>query len=134
MENNKNKKSVKFQGDMLNFYDFIQVFIFTKNHHLKIYPSKKTRYVCTSLNQLSTRRTKKCARNCDWQTSNKFHVRPVPSSMTRLFDHCSHSGLVGHKLSRLYTQYCEEYIVRLHGCAGRSESFPGRICLTKRSS
>ena len=29
MENNKNKKSVKFQGDMLNFYDFIQVFVFT---------------------------------------------------------------------------------------------------------
>ena len=35
MENNKNKKSVKFQGDMLNFYDFIQVFLFTPNHHLK---------------------------------------------------------------------------------------------------
>ena len=35
MENNKNKKSVKFQGDMLNFYGFIQVFIFTTNHHLK---------------------------------------------------------------------------------------------------
>ena len=35
MENNKNKKSVKFQGDMLNFCDFIQVFIFTRNHHLK---------------------------------------------------------------------------------------------------
>ena len=35
MENNKNKKSVKFQGDMLNFYDFIQVFVFTSNHHLK---------------------------------------------------------------------------------------------------
>ena len=35
MENNKNKKSVKFQGDMLNFCDFIQVFVFTKNHHLK---------------------------------------------------------------------------------------------------
>ena len=35
MENNKNKKSVKFQGDMLNFYDFIQVFVFTRNHHLK---------------------------------------------------------------------------------------------------
>ena len=34
MENNKNKKSVKFQGDMLNFYDFIQVFVFTTNHHL----------------------------------------------------------------------------------------------------
>ena len=34
MENNKDKKSVKFQGDMLNFYDFIQVFIFTTNHHL----------------------------------------------------------------------------------------------------
>ena len=36
MENNKNKKSVKFKGDMLNFCDFIQVFVFTRNHHLKI--------------------------------------------------------------------------------------------------
>ena len=36
MENNKNKKSVKFQGDMLNFYDFIQVFVFTTNHHLNV--------------------------------------------------------------------------------------------------
>ena len=35
MENDKNKKSVKFQGDMLNFCDFIQVFVFTTNHHLK---------------------------------------------------------------------------------------------------
>ena len=35
MENNKNKKSVKFQEAMLNFYDFIQVFVFTTNHHLK---------------------------------------------------------------------------------------------------
>ena len=34
MENNKNKKSVKFQGDMLNFCDFFQVFVFTTNHHL----------------------------------------------------------------------------------------------------
>ena len=34
MESNKNKKSVKFQGDMLNFCDFIQVFLFTTNHHL----------------------------------------------------------------------------------------------------
>ena len=36
MENNKNKKSVKFQGDMLNFCDFIQVFVFTTNHHLNV--------------------------------------------------------------------------------------------------
>ena len=36
MENNKNKKSVKFQVDVLNFCDFIQVFVFTRNHHLKI--------------------------------------------------------------------------------------------------
>ena len=36
MNNNKNKKSVKFQGDILNFYDFIQVFVFTTNHHLKV--------------------------------------------------------------------------------------------------
>ena len=35
VENNKNKKPVKFQGDMLNFCDLIQVFVFTTNHHLK---------------------------------------------------------------------------------------------------
>ena len=28
-------KSVKFQGDMINLCDFIQVFVFTTNHHLK---------------------------------------------------------------------------------------------------
>ena len=64
--------------------------------------------------------------------------QPIPcAASAQQYDqviHCSHSGLVGHKLSRLYTQYCEEYIVRLHGCAGRSESSPGRICLTKRCS
>ena len=39
MENNKNKKSVKFQGDMLNYCDFIQVFVFTSYHHLNVvYP------------------------------------------------------------------------------------------------
>ena len=36
VENKKNKKSVKFQGDMLNFCDFIQVFVFTRNHHLNL--------------------------------------------------------------------------------------------------
>ena len=41
MENNKNKKSVKFQGDMLNFCDFIQVFVFTTNHHLKKHNNKE---------------------------------------------------------------------------------------------
>ena len=25
-----------FQGDVLNFWDFIQVFVFTTNHHLKL--------------------------------------------------------------------------------------------------
>ena len=40
MENNKNKKSVKFQGETLNFYDFIQVFVFTRNHHLNNNPTK----------------------------------------------------------------------------------------------
>ena len=41
MENNKNKKSMKFQGDMLNFCDFIQVFVFTPNHHLNGKNKKK---------------------------------------------------------------------------------------------
>ena len=31
VENNKNKKSIKFQGDMLNLCDFFQVFVFTTN-------------------------------------------------------------------------------------------------------
>ena len=35
VENNKNKMSVKFQGDMLNFCDFIQVSVLTTNHHLQ---------------------------------------------------------------------------------------------------
>ena len=35
MENNKTKKSVKFHGDLLNYCDFIQVFVFTSYHHLK---------------------------------------------------------------------------------------------------
>ena len=34
---NKNKKSVKFQGDTLNFCDFIQIVVFTTNHHLNNY-------------------------------------------------------------------------------------------------
>ena len=35
VENIKSKKSAKFQGDMLNFCDFIQVYVFTTNHHLR---------------------------------------------------------------------------------------------------
>ena len=38
VENNKNNKSVKFQGDMLNFCDFIQVYVFSSNHHLNLFP------------------------------------------------------------------------------------------------
>ena len=34
VENNINNKYVKFQVDLLNFCDFIQVFVFTTNHHL----------------------------------------------------------------------------------------------------
>ena len=44
VENNKNKKSVKFQGDVLNFCDFIQVFVFTRNHHLKLDQDKYDLY------------------------------------------------------------------------------------------
>ena len=47
MENNKNKKSVKFQGDMLNFCDFIQVFVFTRNHHLKEVKHYESKSPCT---------------------------------------------------------------------------------------
>ena len=36
MENNKNKKSVKFQKDILNFCEFIQVYVFTTNLHLNL--------------------------------------------------------------------------------------------------
>ena len=46
MENNKNKKSLKFQGDMFNFCDFIQVFVFTTNHHLKAAHSRGLVSLC----------------------------------------------------------------------------------------
>ena len=36
--------SVKFQGEMLNFCDFIQVYVFTTNHHLKKYITLKKFY------------------------------------------------------------------------------------------
>ena len=49
VENNKNKKSVKFQGDMLNYCDFIQVFVFTTNHHLKMFSETGTRISLLSL-------------------------------------------------------------------------------------
>ena len=35
-------KYVKFQRDMLNFCDFIQVFVFTTNHHLNAQQCKIT--------------------------------------------------------------------------------------------
>ena len=36
VDNNKNKKSVKLSGDMLNFSGFIQIFVFSiTNHYLK---------------------------------------------------------------------------------------------------
>ena len=52
MDNNKNKKSVKFEGDVLNFCDFIQVFVFTRNHHLKngrLRRQKRIYVSCTNL-------------------------------------------------------------------------------------
>ena len=46
---------MKFQGDILNFCDFIQVFVFTTNHHLKFYIIRFRYYFimanCTNLNQ-----------------------------------------------------------------------------------
>ena len=65
MENNKNKKSVKFQGDMLIFCDFIQVYVFSTNHHLNsfkvviygkyisyLHEIKQTSYFCFILYSL----------------------------------------------------------------------------------
>ena len=51
MANNKNKKSVKFQGDMLNFCDFIRVFVSTTNHYLN--PGMADQY--ENANQFSTK-------------------------------------------------------------------------------
>ena len=57
MENNKNKKSVKFQGDVLNFCDFIQVFVFTRNHHLKQNTeSNDLRIICLKKSEVSVER------------------------------------------------------------------------------
>ena len=40
---------MKFQGDILNFCDFIQVFVFTTNHHLN---SLECNYTVVSLKQV----------------------------------------------------------------------------------
>ena len=47
VENNKNKKTVKFQGDMLNVLDFIQVYVFSSNHHLKKFMKYRKVHLCT---------------------------------------------------------------------------------------
>ena len=38
VENNKNKKSIKFQGDLLIFCDFIRIFVFTTQPSIDNYP------------------------------------------------------------------------------------------------
>ena len=48
VENNQNKKSVKFQGGMFNFCDFIQVFVFTRNPNLKARKSRALAYAVAS--------------------------------------------------------------------------------------
>ena len=58
MENYKNKKSVKFQGDMLNFCDFIQVFVFTRNHHLNL--ESATRYLFSFMQERYFSAVKSC--------------------------------------------------------------------------
>ena len=60
MENNKNKKSVKFQGDMLNFCDFIQVFVFTRNHHLKAF------VILRDLRLVNIGTSEPCTEGGDW--------------------------------------------------------------------
>ena len=55
VENNKNKKSVKFQGDMLKFCDFIQVFVFTRNHHLNWKRSTNMGYRVTDIDFVEVR-------------------------------------------------------------------------------
>ena len=44
VENSKNEKSVEFRGGMLCLCDFVQVYMFTTNHHLN---AMAQLYVCT---------------------------------------------------------------------------------------
>ena len=37
---------MKFQGDILNFCDFIQVFVFTTNHHLNYQEAGDKIFTC----------------------------------------------------------------------------------------
>ena len=86
MENNKNKKSVNFQGDMLNFCDFIQVFIFTTNHHLN---------ACCSKNRLR------------FGSLKKKSIHPVPGAITAYFarDHDPEcTGIVRSPISNIQIQ------------------------------
>ena len=90
MENNKNKKSVKFQGDVLNFCDFIQVFVFTTNHHLNLDKCRKTKLQEKSLSTLQYFLMVKCmTANCQY-----FIVKSSFFSVYICTNHVNKSALV----------------------------------------
>ena len=68
VENNKNKESLKFRGDMLIFCDFIQVLVFTTNHHL----SQSVIYVCNNLEYFYYSCRSVCSAGC--VDNNDFKV------------------------------------------------------------
>ena len=84
VENNKNKKSVKFQGDILNFGDFIQVFVFTTNHHLNcgIFPLFVTlNIICSFIRHLEVKFTPVSVESFHYLRYSNLCVRyfsPIP--------------------------------------------------------
>ena len=54
VENNKNMKSLKFQRDMFNIWDFIQVFVYTTNHTTLSRTDNDKNDTCVRLLQNST--------------------------------------------------------------------------------
>ena len=71
VENNKNKESLKYQGDMIKFYDLIQVFVLSTNHHPKMKILNQVVHQLTHLSLASYKwdRGKQCRSRCDTASS-----------------------------------------------------------------
>ena len=100
VENNKIKKSVKFQGDMLNFCDFIQGFVFTRNHHLKE-PKLKRHVVNLKTEKIQMRRPISVY-TVRLQSLKRLNF---PYNLVKMFSECTVGWLVVLGLRQYFSLY-----------------------------
>ena len=77
---------MKFQGDILNFSDFIKLFVFTTNHHLKELNTRDCTFYNTCFNLCKTG-------NQLWGHSNS--ANPVQIPQNAAYDQDLHYSIAG---------------------------------------